>query len=518
MIIDWINNLINTNNQITAIVALIVFIWIISSIIRNITTILEGVEKGYLNLIKLVKFILSVFLLPFKLIIKFFKFIFGFKSRIEYKKYIKSSAYNVYPERFKINPIRYIFSLKIRREAKTRFKCIEHCFETQEFINNNMKFITMIETSVGGGKSSLMAGLTHYKTINFQEMISEKINNTQKILYLLDWNRINQLIQEYYQTDTKINNILDKILNDNELSKQFQGFYNNFRQDTPKVTLLKDYITAYCALLRNNYVLANYRLYNRLTDTFNIDLQPNFFDIKTFEGRQNYYIPAYSIIVEDELSLSSLKNTSSYHEIDKVGRDTTMRLFRQLKNETAFYIGSAQNISRNAKIFRELANSYFEILSMDLIGVQKTYSRIFQKKENRYINKLSKKRYQNKLPELKKKIFDCYQEQNKIFAAGFIRYTVRIAKNMKDLERFDKSDLKVQELYIPMTWSFGTYLKCQFEEFDKYLNDISKKSDSDLKVIDSFFENSDPKAFEFLIKNKDVDIDVKKENEKKKGE
>ena len=64
-------------------------------------------------------------------------------------------------------------------------------------------------------------------------------------------------------------------------------------------------------------------------------------------------------------------------------------------------------------------------------------------------------------------------------------------------------NLKTTELLMPMTWCFGTYLKCQFNEFDKYLNGLSNKSDADLKIIDSFFESSDPKTFESLIKTKE---------------
>lgn len=513
--IKWINELIETQNNLVLICAIILFLFIVSSIIKNLTIIFDAIEKGCFTLKKLLITFLALILYPFKLIIKVIRWIFNIKARHDYKKEVLESEYNVYPEEFKIPMWRKIFSYKIRRDAHSRFRCIEKCIETQEFINSNMKYITLIETSVGGGKSSLMAGLTHYKTIHFQQMIQEKIENTQKILFKLDWNKINYIIERVYSYETNISSILDTILQNEEIEKQLNGFYNNYRQDTPKKTLLEDYITAYCALLRNNYVMANYRLYNHITDTFNIDLAPELFDIKTPSGLKNYYIPAYSIIAEDELSLSKLKNTNSYIEIDNSGRDTSMRLFRQLKNETCFYIGCSQNISRNAKIFRELANTYFEILSMDIVGVQKNYSRIFQKKEQKLINKLTKKKYIDRISEFKEKIYNLYQEQNKIYASGFIRYTVRLSNSAKDLERFDKSMLKTTELFMPMTWCFGTYLKCQFNEFDKYLNDISNKSDADLKIIDSFFESSDPKTFESLIKVKEKE--EKKESKKKGG-
>ncbi len=513
---EWLEKLTQTQNSLVIGLSVIFLLWIFSSTIRNLTTILEGVEKGYLSILKFLKWILSILLLPFKILIKIFKWIFTIKQRHDYKKYVLNTIYNVNPGKVKIPWLRKLFSYRIRRESKTRFHCIEQAIETQEFINNNLKYITMIETSVGGGKSSLMAGITHLKTIHFQKMIEKKITNTQKILYCLAWEKIDEIIKKSYQCNTKIDYVVNRVLD--EFSDSFDGFYNNFRQDTPRNTLLRDYVTASCAKIRNNYVMANYKLFSRITNNFNFDLSSDLFNIKDPEARKNYYMPAYCIYVEDELSLSNLKNTSSPKEIDNLGRDTSMRLFRQLKNETSFYIGCSQNISRNAKIFRELANSYFEILSLDIIGTQKTYSRIFQKKEQKLENKLTKKRYRKKIPEIKKKIYELYQTQNKIYAAGYLKYTVRVAYNVKDLERIDKSNLKVKELVIPMTWCFGTYLKCQFSELDDYLNENSGKSDGDLKVIDNFFSKSDPKTFEEILENREEEKKKKEAEKKRKKE
>lgn len=512
---EWLEQLIKTQNYITMILAFLLLLWLLSSIIRNLTTIFDGVENGYNALLKLLKWILNVLLLPFKLVFKFFKWIISFKARINHIKSVLNSIYNVNPGNFKIPWWRLMLSKKIRREAMTRFRCIERCIETQEFFNKKLKYITMIETSVGGGKSSLMAGITHYKALHFQEMIKEKISYTQKILYYLDWNKIDSIIKDTYKRDTKINHIVNKILEDAELSDSFKGFYNNYRQDVPLMTILKDYVTAVCALERNNYVMANYRIFNRVTKSFNIDLPPNLFDIKTAEGQANYYIPSYCIIAADEISLSNLKNTSSYYEIDSAGVDTALRLFRQLKCETTFYVSCSQIISRNAKIFTELANSYFKIISLEVVGVQKTYSRIFQNQEKELKEKLAIETNPDEALNIKKQMFELFQEQNKIYAAGYLKYKIYVATNIKDFDRFDKSSLEVQEVYIPMTWAFGTYLTCQFAEFDDYLTNKSGKSDSELKIIVSFFESTDPIVFENMLKNREEEKRKKEEEEKR---
>lgn len=517
---EWYKDLLNTQNNITIIISFIIILWVLSSIIKNLTIILEGVEKGYLKILNFLKWMLSVLLLPFKLLIKFLKWIFNTKARHEYKKYILGSIYNINPGNIKIPFWRKIFSIRIRREEKTRFRCIEKCIETQEFINNNMKYITMIETSVGGGKSSLMACLTHSQTIHLQEMINKKIVNTQKILYELDWNQIDGMITEIYKKDTNIKNVINTLLENKKLGRYFnqgdKSNYNNYRNDVPLMTLLEDYVTAYCARERNNYVMANYRLKNRLTNSYNYKMPPNLFDIKTDEGQKNYYIPAYCVIAEDEVSLEKLSNVESPQKFSKRGRDKSMRVIRHLKKETTFYVNASQKIGRIIKIIKELGNSFFEILSLNIVGTQKTYSRIFQKKEQKIEMQLSKETDPNKIFQLKKKRFEYYQEQNKVYAAAFIQYKVLIGRNIQDFERLDKSKLPEETLTFPICWGHGTYNTCELNDIDKYLSEISGKSDSDLEAIKSLYEKMDPKAIKKLLDSDDDEEDEKEVKKKSK--
>ncbi len=519
---EWYENLLNTQRNLTIILTAILFIWILSSLIKNLTIILEGVEKGYLKILNFLKWILSLLLLPFKLVGKFIIWIATTKSRREYKKYILSSIYNINPGNVKIPLWRKIISRKIRREAKTRFRCIEQCIETQEFINKNMKYITMIETSVGGGKSSLMACLTHSKTIHLQEMIQNKISNTQKILYDLNWNQIDKMIIEAYEHDTKIKNVINTLLENEELGKYFnrgdKSNYNNYRNDVPLMTLLEDYVTAVCARERNNYVMANYRLKNRLTNSYNLKMPPYLFDIKTKVGKENYYIPAYCVIAEDEASLTKLKNTSSPKKFSKRGRDKAMRLIRHLKKETLYLLMASQKVGRIIKLIKELGNTFIEILELDIVGTQKTYSRIFQKKEQKIEEQIIKEKDPNKIFELKKKRFDFYQEQNKVLAAAFVQYKVFIGHDIQDLERVDKSKLIEKTLTFPICWAHGTYNTCELHDVDKRLSEISGKSDSDLEEVKSLYEKIDDDAIDELIDNDDGG-DVEESNKKsKKGD
>ena len=161
---------------------------------------------------------------------------------------------------------------------------------------------------------------------------------------------------------------------------------------------------------------------------------------------------------------------------------------------------------------------------MDVVGTQKTFSRIFQKKEMKKENKLKKissdintyKELNDLTGDLKKEIFINYQEQNKIFASGFVRYRIKLAKSLKELDRWDTSNLKSFDAYFPMTWCFGTYLTCQFSELDDYLNTQSNKTDNDLSFLDDFYKSTDPKDFEYMLKNTELRKKEKEEKSKSK--
>ena len=487
-------------------VLVIFLVFVADKIVNLVKNILIIIEKLYLFIKKLLvatkNMILFIFKVIFGNIWKFLKWIFTSYHRYKYRQYLLSTPYNVMPEAFKVPLWRRFFSRKIRRENYERFRCIEKCIETQQFFDEDHDFIKLIEAATGKGKTSFETAYVHYKTISIINDIDQKMTNTEKILYRVNWKKVRRIIEYTYNNVNKsINYILDEVLSDKKIEKHFKGkFYNNYRQETPHVSLLKDYVIAYCAKLRNNYVMSNFKIYNHINGEYNLILPDNFLDIKTVTGVENFNIPYHCIIVEDELALTKLKNTNSVYDIEKTGRDTGMRLFRQMLAETSYYTGSSQNTSRTAKIFKELLNSDFEILSLEVVGAQKTYSRIFQKKEEELDRKLAKEKNPEKILLIKKQRFEAYQMQNKIYAAGYLKYTIRIAHSELEMSRYDKSDLQVIVIYVPMTWSWGAYSKYEFRDFYDYLIEKSKKTDGDQKVVQSMMERGDRKKFDDMIK------------------
>ena len=538
---DIINNFNSLSSQLQAmitIVAILIVGFLILKAIQAITYIFIHLPEALENFKKFIIKLFKILTYPLKLIWKSLVWLFTIKKRHDYRESVIHSIYAIDFDACHPGFFRRFFSRKIRREAKWKFNAIEDSIDTKEKISNYVKTNNFVSGKVGAGKSSFLSALTHIKVIIHQENINEKINNTKKILYTLNYYDLDNLINSSYRKNKYIPDILNLIYKDDEFNNYLFGEYDNYRQTTPKTSLIKDYVTAYCAFLRNNYVMSNFPLYNRITNTFNIKLTDDFFHIKDEKLQKKYYIPAYLSIVEDELALGDQKNTVSTYNLDNSGRDTAMRLFRQLKNETTDWTGASQNSTRVQKGTRELGNTFFMIESRRVIGAQKRFSLIFKNKEDKLIKKMKKTAskmeekeaeiYLNSNNEFKKKIYDLYQFQNRIYASSFIEYKVRITHSEKDLERWDTANLPLVKLVFPLTWCYGTYRTCQHADLDEKLNEASHHSDDDLRYIKDFYDNETD--YDEILKSRDKRRDEKeqaeeeaknrkrKEKEKKKKE
>lgn len=498
---------------IISVVALLVLIRLLSSLFSDLKILSEGFIWLGQKVLWLIKF-------PFYLLKKLWLLIvwlFQVRKRYLYKKSLKESIFNVIPSPYKIPKLKYIFSRKIRKQKKFRLRCIEDCISTEEKINKEFKFIIMIEAAIGGGKTSFLNGFSHMKTISLMNKIDEDMYDIEKKLYKINYSLIREQIKIGYNLGNSEAQIKDSILKDENLANQFKGEFDDHVSSLPKMSLLESYIKAYIAKLRNNYVMSNYKLLNRITQNHNYELSPTAFDIKDPEAIKKFFLPPYLVIVDDEKALSEFKNTETPKDLDKKGTDITMRLFRQLQNETTYYISSTQNTSRIALIIRELANTYVQINSFSIIGEQNHLANFYRIKEDKLFNKMLKyasKHFKSEAEqeayllnnnEFKEKIFDLFNKQKELFASAFLSYSVRIAPKLDLLKEKECKELR---LVFPLTWCFGVYNTCEYSEFNDFLSNLSEiKSDHDLKVISSLFEKNEDRFKKLL--------EVKKKEEKK---
>ena len=490
---------------------------------NNAIRFFKSISNGIIWILKILWWILkNLFILIFKKII--FEFIIlksiKFVKNIIRKFKLKRSKYNIRPVKYHFNIIGLIFNYKLRKELKYRYNAIEACERTHDLIDKKFSYITMIEASVGGGKTSFMNGYSHYRTVLFKERIEKLIVDTETHFKDFSFIELRKIIREEAIKGSSESDVLSSVYKNKAINDKFNNtiVYSNYISQEPAPEILKSYCVAYLAELRNNFVLSNYRLYNRITNSYNYEIDDNFLNIKSEEDRKKFYLPSYSLIVEDEKALSLYKNTSDYRKLNDSGADVTLRLFRQLRNETTYYITATQNTSRLAVLFRELANSYIQIQSSSIVGNLPNWQRRQDKKEKKIFKKAIKKAKKKEIKRVgageqwlhrennsfKKKLFKLWDKRKQVTSCGFIKYKILIASKLDDLK--DHSENARNEeltLTFPLTWCYGVYRTCEYSDFYDYLSKESDiKSPDQLKQITSLYSDNESK-FKYILATKE---------------
>lgn len=526
-VLSWLIWFYNAYKIVAWIVIILSGIFFLVKFFSALSFDLINIRHGITWISKKIWFLLK---LPFLLIKKlyfFIRWIFQIRARILYKRSLKESVYNVIPSGYEIPKKYLIFFPKIRKQKKYRLKCIENCIATEEKINKEFQFIIMIEAAIGGGKTSFLNGFSHMKTLSLKQKIEEDLYDIEKKLYTVNYLYVRNLIRNYYDLGCSETEIKNKLLEHECIASSFTGTFSDHVSEIPKISLLESYIKAYVANLRDNYVMSNYKLYNRITNHFNYVLEPDAFDIKDPAAQKKFFLPPYLVIVDDEKALSEFKNTETPKNLDQKGTDVTMRLFRQLQRETTYYISSTQNTSRIALIIRELANTYVQIQRFAIVGEQNRLAGIYRKKEEKVYSKMIKfagkhfetaeeqDRYLLSNNCFKSQIFELFDKQKELFASAFLSYSVRIAPKLDLLKEKDCKELK---LVFPLTWCFGVYNTCEYSEFNDFLLTLSDvKTDQELKVISSLFEKNEDRYKKLIeLKKKEKKEDGKEKDKKEK--
>lgn len=145
--------------------------------------------------------------------------------------------------------------------------------------------------------------------------------------------------------------------------KRKQVFIDNGLSYIDGYTALRDYIKAYLALIKNNYVyFINRKFFSRVTNNYAKEFDEKLLDIKDSWIYKNYKIDDYSILFWDEVALSDKKSTNfqNYAKVDG-GSDAFLRLVRQIGKETIDVVKTVQRYERVVLAERELITSVISI-------------------------------------------------------------------------------------------------------------------------------------------------------------
>ena len=343
--------------------------------------------------------------------------------------------------------VTYIFykvAVETQRKVLARL-----CEDTEDYITYNLGYVVFVDGNIGAGKTTLSAGITNMRSYQYQLDALDKINEIVNILYYVDFSYVDSVINLAFNTihitnaDMIISILYDPKLIDEELfkaakikpqedfQKLFKGNYNDYLTVSSKNSLLRDYIDAELAILRNNYVYFPFRkFYSRITDNYSMPFLNKMYDLKISFEEKVFSVFRYSIIFDDEKALTKSNVNWQSNRKEDGGGDMFLRLIRQMGKEHITYITTIQNFGRADLIERELADTILHVVKCKVINPHKltiAYYQFLIKLLNVAL-KIRLKFSKNKDKALKreKKIkklkFNLHSKINYLNAAAFIRY------------------------------------------------------------------------------------------------
>lgn len=336
--------------------------------------------------------------------------------------------------------------------------------------------------------------------------------------------------------DKFMNPIIDHVEKSNEQERELV-YVDNYLSYIDGYQMLRDYINAYVALLRNNYVyFVNRKFYSHVTHNYARDYDEKLLDIKDAYLSKKYGIDLYSVLFWDEVALSDNKSTNfQAFASNDAGSDAFLRLVRQIGKETLDVVKTVQDVTRIVKAERELLTSVVSVEGRHEIIISKFKFKIYSFvkkmliKYNDFINekitlirnyklkakskKLQKKieqfdpknpdeevikffsqmkeRYDLKASKVRKLINKVCNKLDYIFASGVIAYTGHLYFKADDVYKENlSSNRKLKfKLCFPIRYCYGScdtyaysivgdYLQMRSIDFNNYVEDTNEYPDS----------------------------------------
>lgn len=411
--------------------------------------------------------------------------------------------------------------------------------------------ITYVCGNIGCGKTTCSSGLVNILADIKKEQAFKKIDDIRIIFNNVDFNEIDSLILVAFK-ELKINNsnlLLNYLLeNHNDLrDKLLNKYYDAGLYPVSYISLLRDYIDAYLAILRNNYCYFwNRKFYCYSTKNWAMPYNPDMIDIKNRSLEKDYSILRYTTIFEDEKALTGKVSTEAFAVArEDGGADVFYRLIRHFGKGTIHTIITAQDFGRIVKQERELATGVFYIekreehlgyslksvfidFAIDFLeryqifylGILNSIGQARLSSINKKIDSL--KKYDLVIPDKLNANFEKYSRlsslkeskikkilsklnnaKNKIFADGFISYKGKYFTNPDDVERAESeysSNVFKEKFIFPLCFCYGSSDTYNFSILHDYLvNESESHLYDDIDFDSQKVPDIDDKNFDMFI-------------------
>ncbi len=252
-----------------------------------------------------------------------------------------------------------------------------HSYHNRTFytIVSSFKWLMSVSGKVGSGKTSIVSGISHVLQYHLLNKTREVMKSYQVHFNTIDFelynNDLYQLLNEY-----SIKNIylIADLLMDHYQIRDYPIY--NFLNFTTSREFTKEYIYAFEAMVRNNFVASKTRFFSRVTNTLNLEYDIEQQNLYQVINTGNYNIPNYLLEIIDESSDDNA--AASWREHEETGRKQYRNKIRHIHEESNYMISIKQDSTDEVRKQRSLYHTNIEVESVEVIFVFKRLYRLIE--------------------------------------------------------------------------------------------------------------------------------------------
>lgn len=401
--------------------------------------------------------------------------------------------------------------------AKKQFK------KSREILSDSGHIIG-IGGHVGVGKTTSTSGYVSFFESYVAGLAYDKIDYVQTIINKMDFTKLNNELDKFYfdEKPEVIFNTVYPLIEEYIGEDEYYYAYDDGIKIHSYEELIKDYIEAYMAIKRNNYVFCNIKFDSVITGQRAFDLKGSDLKIKERFWAEDYRLRRYSVFFYDEATLDPDKLNFNWQQTasDDSGTIEHLRLFRHYFKGKSYYLTTLQNPKRLVKAERELFTSIFMIQDKFDVETFKRIKRIFKiiswiNEKTHMISTIAKRILHIPLKNNKKSLYKnikrfTMQVLDRLNSKDYVAYDIEVFRTAENAEERSNGDFSTTVVY-PKKWCYGPI--DTYEYSYQYDSAVQKsKVSPEPKQIEETIEEKIKLAGNFLtkkVKSKDNKTDEK---------
>lgn len=399
---------------------------------------------------------------------------------------------------------------------KTRKKISDnHYANTIAYVKYNLKYLISVFAKIRAGKTSFVNGVVLLKEKELEERCLKEMMDIIDFLPNVDFSVLNAVLDEICDNDDIFYKNWDKMTrNAFYVCDIKDGVINDFINCKSIYELIHKYIECYYVITRRGvYVYSKNWRYSFNSNKPSVYLSDNTLNIKDVALNKEFYLRNWSIVIEDELSLSRGNILSNSKIAKDTGKKELKALWGQIFEETVVYFSIKQRYEDEISSDRRLYTNYINLEDRKIYNDYTFFIKYFQfrkilielknkikfffkkkirfKKYKEYIN------YESYRISIDSKI----REKESIFnnAIRFFKSLAWVNIDITEydrLEDIDKKELGTKhKLTLPLRDTIGNYDTHDYKFIRDILNQLSNvlytKENSYFKSVETRINMSD---------------------------